>query len=440
MRAKKCGMTDAEKEFRRLNYCGTCKTIGAVFGQKARLLLNHDTVFLAEILSSLSGENVSDWEKSFQSFNCLSLPKGEMPFSLKFAATVNVILTEFKLADHTADEEKRRYKLAQNAFSSEFETARNLLEEWNFPLPEVETLLDSQKKIEQESRFLDELAFPTAQTTAVFFREGVKLAGKNELETAAFELGFNFGKLVYLLDAFEDYEKDFRRSQFNAFRAAFGLTEEKLSSEQKRKVTIILREIESEFIAKILELPLAENQKTLFVSRASQNLNRKLKINLPVLKTQKVCAVKPRPTFVQKWRTASEKARNLARQYGWQMPLVFLFVFVFALAAPAQATREAKSARECFDLSFNLMFLGAIFGSVLSLPPLKMVAINHKRKKKQAENGGDDSGSWCDSCDCDCCDCCDCGDGCDCCGDNCDCCSGCCDNCDCGGCCDCSCD
>ena len=113
MRAKKCGMTDEEKHFRRLNYCGTCKTIGSLYGQTSRLLLNHDTVFLAEILSALSGETLSDWQKSYQSFNCLSMPKGEMPVSLQFAATTNVILTEFKLADHIADEGKRRYRLAR---------------------------------------------------------------------------------------------------------------------------------------------------------------------------------------------------------------------------------------------------------------------------------------------------------------------------------------
>ena len=109
MRAKNCGLSADEKHFRRLNYCGTCKTLGTVYGQKSRLLLNHDTVFLAEILSALSGEDVKDWQKSYQSFNCLSLPEsGESPAALEFAATVNIILTEFKLADHLADEGKRR--------------------------------------------------------------------------------------------------------------------------------------------------------------------------------------------------------------------------------------------------------------------------------------------------------------------------------------------
>jgi hypothetical protein len=433
MRAKKCGMSAGEKHFRRLNYCGTCKTIGSLYGQKARLLLNHDTVFLAEILSALSGENVSDWQKAYQSFNCLSLPGSEMPVSLRFAATANIILTEFKLADHAADEGKRRYRLAQNAFSAEFETAEKLLTAWKFPLDEVKALLKSQNRRETAAeKSLDETAFPTAQTTAIFFREGVRLIGKTELENSAFELGFAFGKLVYLLDAFEDYERDFRRAQFNAFRAAFDLTGEKLTAASKRKISTILRGIESEMAAKISALPLAESRKTLFISRLAQNLNGKLGTRLPVLKAKSACAAKPKQTFAQRWRKASDKARDLTRNYGWKMPLVFLFIFVFALAAPAQ-TREAKSARECFDLSFNLITLGAIFGAVLTFPKPVWQKFPKRRKKKEEEGEeSEESGDgWCDSCDC----CCDC-DGCC---DGCDCCSGCCDNCD-GCCCDCSCD
>jgi hypothetical protein len=436
MRAKKCGMTAQEREFRRLNYCGTCKTLGSLYGQKSRFLLNHDTVFLAETLSALSGESTADWNKSYRSFNCLSLPRDEMPVALRFAATTNIVLTEFKLADHVADEGKRRHRLARSAFSAEFRAAENLLADWNFPLAEVKETLSSQEARETSEKSLDALAFPTAQTTGLFFREGVRLIGRNELASEAFEIGFAFGKLVYLVDAFEDYEKDFRRSRFNAFRAAFDLREGKLTPQSKRRAAAILHEIEHETAEKIRRLPLAENQKALFISRLSNNLRDKLKTNLPIVGTKKSRAVAPRRTFAQRWHAAAEKARALATNYGWQMPLVFLFIFVFALVAPAQS-REAKSARDCFELSFNLITLGAIFGAVVAAP-LKMVAINHKGKKKKEEGGEDSEGGWCDWCGCDCC-CIDC-DGCTGCCDNCDCCSGCCDNCGCDGCCDCSCD
>lgn len=133
MRSKRCGLTAEEKNFRRLNYCGTCKTIGSLYSQKSRLLLNHDTVFLAEILTALSDEKVGDWQKSYQSFNCLNLPKSAMPESLKFAATANVILTKFKLADHITDEKKSRYKFTDKVFAGDFQQAENFLKKQNFP-------------------------------------------------------------------------------------------------------------------------------------------------------------------------------------------------------------------------------------------------------------------------------------------------------------------
>jgi hypothetical protein len=451
MRAKKCGMSAEEKHFRRLHYCGTCKTIGSLYGQKSRFLLNHDTVFLAEILTSLGDENASDWQSAYQSYNCLNLPKSEMPLPLEFAATANIILAEFKLADKIADENSRTGKIARKTFSNSFQTARRKLEAWQISFERIRKILSAQEAIETSSlqsgkasgEILNALSRPTADATAIFFAEGVRLMGKSELENSASQIGFRFGKLIYLLDAFEDYEKDFRRSQFNAIRAAFRCGEEKIPAEIKRKIASILHELESEIVAGIYKLPIAENQKTLFASRLEQNLQRKLKTSLPVLKTKNICQPKPKQSFSERWKNASVSARKMAREFSWQMPLVFLFVFAFALVAPAQS-REAKSARECFDLSFNLMFLGAIFGSVfvsaktiLMENPEELLTKEGRKKKlgKGASGDSGDGGSWCDSCECCCC---DCGDA-NCC-DGCDCCSGCCDNCDCGGCCDCSCD
>lgn len=442
MRAKKCGMSEGEKHFRRLNYCGTCKTIGSLYGQKSRLLLNHDTVFLAEILSAVSNEKVENWQKSYQSFNCLNLPQSEMPKSLQFAATTNIILTKFKLADHIADEKKRRYGFAHKSFSNEFRKAEKLLNEWNFPLGKVRAILEKQTSIESESNgknaaeILENFAAPTCDATAAFFSEGAKICGANDFEKSFYRLGFDFGKLIYLIDAFEDYEKDFRGEKFNAIRAAFDLKENKIAPETKRKVVAILKYLESAITNEISNLPIGEKRKTIFISRLSQNINRKLKTNLPVVPTKKVCVPRPKASFKQRWQNASVKAQNLARNYSWRMPLVFLFIFVFALVAPAQ-TKEAKSARECFDLSFNLMFLGAIFGSVLAFP--KAIFLNPNPTPTLAEEV-EKKKRWCDGCDCDCdcCDCCDCcesgedASGCCCCGcNNCGCDSCGCDNCDC---------
>ena len=430
MLAKKCGMTDAEKHFRRLNYCGTCKTIGAIYGNKSRFLLNHDTVFLAEILTALGGDNARDWENSYQSFNCLNLPKTEMPLSLRFAAAANLFLTEAKLADHAADERKRRYQFAQKSFSKEFERAENALADWNFPIEKVKTILHSQTAREENvigktaNEILENLAAPTAATTAIFFFEGANFVGNSDAAETMGELGAAFGKLVYILDALEDYAKDYAENQFNAIRAAFYLNENRISAVAKRKTISILRALENEIANMIRDLPIAENQKKLFIARLADNLARKT--NLPIAPAKKVCVPKPQKTLAEKWRVAWEKAVNLTRGLSWRMPIAFAFVFALALLAPAQ-TKDAKSARECFDLSFNLMFLGAIFGAVLSAPVTAMQnlapeKVVEKIEKKRREG-------WCDSCDC-----CNCCDGCECCCCACEGGSGCCDSCDCCSC------
>ncbi|NJM53864.1 MAG: hypothetical protein HC846_11025 [Blastocatellia bacterium] len=415
MRAKTCGMTAEEKNFRRLHYCGTCKTIGSLYGNKSRMLLNHDTVFLAEILTSLSDEKVENWEKSYQSYNCLSLPKNEMPVSLQFAATANVILTEFKIADHVSDTRQRRFKLAHRIFSKEFLEAQKRLNDWNFPLEKVRTLLETQEKRETKNSNLDELALPTATATATFFEEGVKLIGRNELSNLAREIGFNFGKLIYVLDAYEDFKKDAKTNQFNALRSAFG---------EKEKGISILLELENEIINRIYELPISETRKQLFASRLRSNLQKKIQAKLPKI----VCQPKKRLTFAERFERAKIRAKELTANYSWATALpLFIFVLAIAFVAPTQA-REAKSARECAELGFNLMFLGSMIGFVLAIPknlmqgytPPDTQKIAEEVDKKQREG-------WCSYCDCDCCDCCDCGC------DSCDCCSGC-------DCCDCSCD
>lgn len=436
MRAKTCGMTAEEKNFRRLHYCGTCKTIGTLYGQKSRMLLNHDTVFLAEILTSLSDEKVQNWQKSYQSYNCLSLPKNEMPFSLQFAATANVILAEFKIADHVSDTRQRRFKLAHRIFSKDFIEAEKRLKEWNFPLEKIRQILEMQEKRESEKFNLDELALPTSETTATFFAEGVKLIGQEKLSNLAHKIGFNFGKLIYVLDAFEDFEKDEKRNQFNALSSIFG---------EKEKGVSILLDLENEIIQRIYELPISETKKQIFASRLRSNLQKKIQTKLPKL----VCQPKKRLTFSERFDRGKIRAKELTANHSWATALpIFALVLAVAFIAPAQA-KEAKSARECAELGFNLMFLGSIIGFVLAIPknlmqsgggytpptPEELEELRKKGNQAAEDSGGLDVGGdvaegCCDTCDCCCCGCDSCG-GCD----GCDCCS--CDSCDC---CDCSCD
>lgn len=463
MKAKTCGLSDEQKRSRRLHYCGTCKTVGTLYGQKARLLLNHDTVFLAEILTALAGENLDSWQRAFQSYNCLNLPTDEMPVALEFAATANVVLAEFKIKDHTADTNQTRWLIINKAFSKSFPKARKRLQNWRFPVAQLEDVLGEQTTREKSeftkspNEILYFLAEPTAQATALFFAHGAKIIGKESLHDAMFALGFAFGKLVYLLDAYLDYEKDFRHKQFNAFSAAFNVQESKLSSALRREIVERLQIIQNDTAEKLDKLPLKAELKRLFNARLDSNLSRALKTELPILATTKAYSSRRHLSFYARWQKARQTALKLTANNfaavswtkGWQYLPAFVIVALIAFVAPHEASK-AKSWQDCAGMGFNLMFLGSLVGAVSTLPmkmAMKMAAnippeivgkaarkAARKLKRQAAEGGGETDGGWCSFCEC-----CDCADGCDCidcdsCGcDSCDCCSGC----DCGGCCDC---
>lgn len=449
MRAKRCGLTAEQRNERRLHYCGTCKTLGSLYGQKTRLLLNHDTVFLAEILTSFSEEKQS-FGRALQSYNCLAKPKSpeEMPLALQFAATANVVLAEFKTNDHVEDSRNPAWRGIRKVFDKSFRRAERQLKTWDFPvgelkdLPRLQSEREAEKFNESGAQILFYLAEPTAKATALFFERGAELIGKKNLQTEMRSLGAAFGETVYLLDAFEDYERDLRRGEFNAIRAAFDLKDAKLPNSIRREIENLLREKENEIVEILRRLPIEAEKSKLFAARLHENLSRNFKKSLPVV-ARKVCQTKPK-SLNERFRAAVSRSRELsANSAWWQLPFAFAAVLLVAFLMPNQA-REAKSWRECSELGFNLMFLGAAFGAFLAVPkaifmenPEELLTKEGRKKKlKRAATGGSDNGNgWYDYCDC--CDCCSlsgCCDGDCCCScDNCDCC-------DCGGCCDCKCD
>ncbi len=458
MKARNCAATVEQKELRRLHYCGTCKTLGSRYGAASRLLLNHDAVFLGELLTALATNSASPnaaWARAYQSYNCFALPgeADEMPLSLQFAAAANVLLTEFKVADQINDSRRRRWRVVRRLLSRPFRLASAHLAAWEFPLGELWPLLGEQDAREATAQpTLDYLAEPTAQATALFFRHGaVLLQLPADVQTTLAQVGRAFGRLVYTLDALEDYAQDVQRDEFNAFRAVYGWREDKLSKAQRTLAEGEVRAVAREITTLLHDLPLPAVLQESFAARVNGNLRAKLTRGLPVLaRTQHACAP-TRETFGERWTRARNIGRKLAQEHlkarSWvgylKYPLVFATVLLVGLVWPQQAA-QARSGRECLNFGFNLMFLGAFVSAVWAVPRNILMsdptaeAVQQEAAKKSKEGGSSDS--WCDSCDC----CSDCGDcGCGGCGDSCHCnsCSNCCDGChgcgcNCGDCCD----
>jgi len=358
----------------RLNYCGSCKTLGAMYGQRSRLLLNHDMVFLAELLL-----DDPQWTAAHRSFNCMAMPK-EHPPALQYAATASVVLAHFQINDQIADSRGWRWRWIKRLFSPAYRKASRRLREGGFPLEEMTDLLDGQGDREARAVSLGDVAEPTARATEMIFSHGAA-------ELAS--IGRRFGYLIYVLDAWEDRDRDVKSGNFNAllmFPDVDGRKE-------------ILSVVES----------LEEDLSPDLAARLRQNVEERLGMRIRVL--HGVCRKPAR----ERWRSAVAFARSMKereRAGVLKGAAVVATVSVLGFFAP-HLIRGAESWRQSLGLALNLMAFGGVFATVPVPEP------SEGPQKKGPVFSGCCDGCCCDGCgDCDCCECCgvcgECGSCCDC--------------------------
>jgi Family of unknown function (DUF5685) len=326
-----CDTTDAvaqtAKNDYRLHYCGTCKTIGANYGQAARMFLNFDTVFLSELLSSLDEEASQTWNAAYQSRSCFALPqqKAVQPFALQYAAAVNVFMTELKLNDRIADQKIPFVAVAiRRLLNRNFQKAATDLQRFGVDIAAIYALEKTQIKVERAifapettpEAMLAHFATPTAEMTALIFGTKTLISSKKESnntdenEIAKMQaFGHAFGTLVYILDALEDFDKDHENKEFNALRAAFAT--ENLGIKDRLFVTNYLRKAEQTMTLALNDLPLSETAKADFAARISANLTLRLhQAARPYLSLKQSLSER----IVTEWNYRTATAKTLANQ------------------------------------------------------------------------------------------------------------------------------
>ncbi len=337
----------------RLPYCGTCKTMGAVYGQRTRLLLSHDTAFLAEVLLEAAGVPLSG--AAYRSFNCLALPRktDDIPVALRYAAAVTVALAYFRIADHRRDAGKRsrklRWSLAHHALSRQYRRAAEHLRSLGFPLDEMCAILATQPEREADARSLAHVAEPTMLATAMVFSHGVRLAERADRIETAWRLGYRFGELIYLLDAFEDREQDARTGDFNPL----------LAFADRYPDTVSAR-------AEILAIVALLQADTTPVHAARLRINVEERLGL----RPRILYAPCRQSLRNRAHEALAFARSLRDRENPGLlkgAAILATVAVLAFVFPDHA-RRTESWQQCLGVSMNLMALAAVFATPPQMP------------------------------------------------------------------------
>lgn len=246
----------------RIHYCGTCKAIGARYGQLSRFTLNSDIVFLAGLLSAVNGEDTGRWQKALSSYNCFSMPgrNSTLPASLEYAAALNVILAGLKINDNVHDSKSLKWKGIRRLFRSPYHKALLWMKQQGVPAQKMEQYVAELQRREREKipgtakEIFDHYARPIAALTALAMRYGSK---KQTQQLSV--IGYHFGQLIYLLDAYRDREKDARKKQFNPF---FLLTEPYSDVYFEKQITAVKNKMETA----VRTLQLEAEQEAYFIS------------------------------------------------------------------------------------------------------------------------------------------------------------------------------
>lgn len=197
-------------------YCTLCKEMGKEYGILSRFLLSYDGAFYVLYKMGLNNENVTA-EKSRCTFNpCKKCAKITCESDIyKLASTITVVLAYFKLVDNLKDSKGIKKLLLYFLLPYFLYLKRKAVKKYPDIFNEIEKGMSEQFEIEKDSNAsLDKSAHSTAKMLGWLFAYNECEATKQ----SAYDFGYQLGRVVYFLDAFDDYEKDTKENTYNPLK------------------------------------------------------------------------------------------------------------------------------------------------------------------------------------------------------------------------------
>ncbi len=208
-----------EYDIFRAYYCGMCKSIAKRLGQTPRLFLNYDSTFFAILLSSISDE-----KPLFKTERCVAhainkrLVVRESDI-VDYAADINVILTYFSLKDKWNDEKSILAKTGMLSISPQMHKLEKKYPEKCGIL--IRRLADLSLLESQKCDSLDMAADCFSKLMEEILCYEPICTDKN-VEKVLRWIGYNIGKWVYIIDAFDDIEQDIKTKSYNPIVLQYG--------------------------------------------------------------------------------------------------------------------------------------------------------------------------------------------------------------------------
>ncbi len=265
-------------------YCGLCRAIGRECSQLSRLGLSYDITFLAIVLSSVIGK-----EPETVSHRCAVHPTKKRlsvvnDMAVDYAAAMGTMLTYLKLEDDLRDEHSLKAAAGMAAMRSGYRRSCRRYQ------PEADMIrgqLAELSRLEKDGcDSIDETAEAFAKILENMFTPG--FIEEDTLRRSLAWLGYNLGRWIYIMDAYNDMDSDMKEGSYNPLLAG-GKSPEYYRGEAAREIelslTFTLENIASAFelidlggnkniIGRIIYTCLKQKQKAVLSGEAAVMDNR----------------------------------------------------------------------------------------------------------------------------------------------------------------------
>ena len=210
-------------------YCGLCRELREKYGISGQITLTYDMTFVVVLLSAL-------YEPPTQKgiTRCVIHPVCKQPVrknaATEYGADMNVLLTYYKCMDDWEDEKK----FAALGYGKILQRKNNRLSR-RYPekAEKIRKLLEKLSQMEKAGETdIDKMSGCFGQIMEEIF------AWKTDVwEGSLRRMGFYLGKFIYILDAYDDVEKDVKNGNYNPFAEKYIM---KGFDEQVRQLLIMM--------------------------------------------------------------------------------------------------------------------------------------------------------------------------------------------------------
>lgn len=190
-------------------YCGLCRVLGEKYGLLGKLTLTYDMTFLVMLLTSLY-----EMETKEEEHRCMVHPLSRHKMLVneitEYAADMNIVLTYYHFLDDWNDAKSKVGYAGMRLLRRSF---RKIEKKYPGKCMTIQSCIENLARYEKDNeQSIDKVARPFGELMAELF-----VYKKDQWELTLREMGFYLGKFIYILDAYDDIEKDDKEKNYNVF-------------------------------------------------------------------------------------------------------------------------------------------------------------------------------------------------------------------------------